>query len=554
MVTAPLIGDLFLLAGHWTTRSALFFLTLAYIAICIDASGLIRWLAFKVLQLGGEHGRRLFVYLYLFFFGLTSFVGNDPIVLSGTSFLAYFCRVSSNIKHPRAWIHMQFAVAHIGSAVLVSSNPANLVLAGAFQIKFLHYTANVIVPVIATTIVLLPFLLYIVFPYESLIPSKIELHQLPEEAKHKPSVNPNIPNARGTTEEDENDNREHAQQLSLEEIMNPFLDKGGAWFGAVIMAATLVTILALNASSQSVHEDPIFWITLSATFIMFCWDLTFGWLNRHETRKLAREGKEQIELSKMRRASITPAPELQKPFDANGEPLSLTKSPEETREEKKASDSGAASASSTPQDKGDENEAIAQTFPDSVENQPGPASLHCNTPALEACAIRFLHDRISASTGDEGMGARIRTWLGSLVNKTGTAGAIGGMGFLSTSLCNFAGTNIGTTILLCRVVQAWVQIHSNNRTIITQRTFWGTVYSMAIGVNYGAFSTAFSASLAGLLWRDILKRKNIRVCSLEFASVNLHIIAATMVVGLSVLTGEVYIVRDQTPYVGGGST
>ena len=50
---------------------------------------------------------------------------------------------------------------------------------------------------------------------------------------------------------------------------------------------------------------------------------------------------------------------------------------------------------------------------------------------------------------------------------------------------------------------------------------------MALGVNYGAFSAAFSASLAGLLWRDILDRKHIRVRRLEFARVNLPIIAVT---------------------------
>ncbi|PIA96124.1 hypothetical protein CB0940_10491 [Cercospora beticola] len=588
MVTAPLIADLFLLAilaigrqeVHDGTVGAeninpidimVFFLTLAYIAISIDASGLIRWLAFKVLQLGGEHGRRLFVYLYSFFFLLTCFVGNDPIVLSGTSFLAYFCRVSSNIKHPRAWIHMQFAVANIGSAVLVSSNPTNLVLAGAFEIKFLHYTANVVVPVIATAILLLPFLLYIVFPYEALIPSKIELHQLPEEVKHKPPVNPNIPNARGTTEDEENDDSEHAQQLSLEEIMNPFLDKGGAWFGAVIMAATLVTILALNASSQSGHEHPIFWITLPAAFIMFCWDLTFGWLNRHDTRKLAREGKEQIELAKMQRATASPAAGIQTPLDVSGEPLSLTKSPDEIMEGKKTSDSQTASATSTPQEKVAEKEEIAATFPDSIENQPGPASLQSlAVGAYHWCQVTFptattvathlpwklvpfafcMFVLVQALVTKGWVPVFAHGW-DHWVNKTGTVGAIGGMGFLSVVMSNFAGTNIGTTILLCRVVQAWVQIHRNNGTIITQRTFWATVYSMAIGVNYGAFSTAFSASLAGLLWRDILARKHIRVRSLDFARVNLPIIAATMVVGLSVLIGEVYIVRDQTPYVGG---
>lgn len=74
---------------------------------------------------------------------------------------------------------------------------------------------------------------------------------------------------------------------------------------------------------------------------------------------------------------------------------------------------------------------------------------------------------------------------------------------------------------------------------------------MAVGVNYGAFSTAFSASLAGLLWRDILARKGIIVSGLEFARVNLPIIALTMVVGSAVLIGEVYIVRDQSPYTPG---
>ena len=71
---------------------------------------------------------------------------------------------------------------------------------------------------------------------------------------------------------------------------------------------------------------------------------------------------------------------------------------------------------------------------------------------------------------------------------------------------------------------------------------------MALGVNYGAFSAAFSASLAGLLWRDILARKHIRVRRLDFARVNLPIIAVAMTVGCSVLIGEIYIVRNNSPY------
>jgi Na+/H+ antiporter NhaD/arsenite permease-like protein len=93
-----------------------------------------------------------------------------------------------------------------------------------------------------------------------------------------------------------------------------------------------------------------------------------------------------------------------------------------------------------------------------------------------------------------------------------------------------------------------VQIHQNNGIPISDRTFWSTVYAMALGVNYGAFSAAFSASLAGLLWRDILDRKHIRVRRLEFARVNLPIIAVAMSVGCAILVGEVYIMRGNEPY------
>lgn len=319
-VTAPLIADLFLLAilaigrqeVHDGTIGAdniepidimAFFLTLAYIAISIDASGLIRYLAFKVLQKGGKVGHRLYFYLYAFFFGLASFIGNDPIILSGTAFLAYMTRVSSNIRHPRAWIHTQFAVANIASAILVSSNPTNLVLAGAFNIKFVVYTANMIVPVVVTAIVLFPILLYIIFADESLIPFSIKMHELSEEAKAKKPINPNIPHGRGTDEEEE-DNlaSKHGKLLSLEEIMNPFLDKGGAWFGAVIMSVSLVTLVALNAANQKIGEHPVFYVTLPAAFVMFCWDVAFGWSNRHETREIARKGRQEVEYARVERA------------------------------------------------------------------------------------------------------------------------------------------------------------------------------------------------------------------------------------------------------------
>ena len=127
------------------------------------------------------------------------------------------------------------------------------------------------------------------------------MHELPEEIKAKKPVNPNIPNARGNADEWEDENDEQGKLLSLEEIMNPFLDKGGATFGAVIMTATLATVLAINAASQSSGEHPVFWVTLPAAFVMFCWDVTFGWIHREETREIARNGRKEIEDAREKR-------------------------------------------------------------------------------------------------------------------------------------------------------------------------------------------------------------------------------------------------------------
>ncbi|CRK12564.1 hypothetical protein BN1723_001828 [Verticillium longisporum] len=320
-VTAPIIADLFLLAigaiGGKEVRQGtlgannispldimLFFITLAYIAISIDASGLIRFLAFKVLQWGGNNGRRLYLYLYMFFFGLTTFIGNDPVILSGTAFLAYMTRVSKDLSSPRAWIFSQFAAANIGSAILVSSNPTNLVLAGAFGIKFIHYTANMVVPTVITALVLYPILLYLIFTEPGLIARRMTMYQLPSHLSNVPPANPNIPAAKdlAVTELSHRAPRGAGQTasaqdgdssrdlLALEEVLNPFLDTKSAIVGSVIMATTLITLLALNAASTGTGEHPVFWVTLPAAFLMFCWDVGCGWESRHTTREIAEFG------------------------------------------------------------------------------------------------------------------------------------------------------------------------------------------------------------------------------------------------------------------------
>lgn len=327
-VTAPLIADLFLLAilaigrqeVHDGTVGAdnikpidimVFFLSLAYIALSIDASGLIRYLALKVLQKGRRNGRSLFFYLYIFFFVLASVIGNDPIVLSGTPFLAYMTRASSNIETARAWIFTQFAVANIASAILVSSNPTNLVLAGAFEVKFIDYTANMIVPVVITAIVLFPFLLWIVFRKPSLVPRNIQLYELPADRMAKTPVNPNIRRSQKDSKQPQTNTEQDQEQTdldSLEEVMNPFLDKPSAIFASVVMIITLIVILVINATAPAGEEHPVWWVTLPAAVLVFCWDVAIGWSHRHESRRIAGERRQQAAESQLGSASPATAP------------------------------------------------------------------------------------------------------------------------------------------------------------------------------------------------------------------------------------------------------
>lgn len=367
----------------------------------------------------------------MLFFGLTACIGNDPIILSGTPFLAYMTRVSKNIESPRAWIFTQFTMANVASTILVSSNPTNLVLAGAFQVRFIDYTANVVVPVIVTTVLLFPFLVYVVFRDKTLIPASIEMYELTEEQKQRKPINPNIPFASAI-----NAGAEDSKLLSLEEIMNPYLDKWSAAFVAGLMAVTLITVLVLNAatagSGTGGHAYPVYWCTLPGAFITFCWDVAAGWKRRHETREIARNGRRAVEAG----ATITSSSSNTEGETGTGE---LAVSPVTAAQEK---EEGGRSA-------GVREDAF-------VQRQPAPTTLcslvgdawmwaretfpnASHVMALLPWALipfAFAMFVLVQALVTKGWVPVFAYGWDAWVNRTGTIGAIGGMGFLSVILCN----------------------------------------------------------------------------------------------------------------------
>jgi Na+/H+ antiporter NhaD/arsenite permease-like protein len=358
-------------------------------------------------------------------------------------------RVSENIEVPTAWIFTQFAVANIASAILVSSNPTNLVLAGAFGIRFLNYTANIIIPVVVTAIVLFPFLMYVVFRDDAMIPSSIKLHELSDAAKARLQtrpVNPNIPNSKGAAEVLESDDTTKAgQAMSLEEILHPFLDKTGAIVSSVIMAATLVCILALNASASSTHEYPVYWVTLPASAVSFGYDLASGWVRRKQTREIARKGLSEVEEAKAR--AVVDA-ELRVAIDSNGnaaeekheEPVNAVLTPEPQVAEKLQSIDYERMVQQVltemrkPQPKTlqsrlqDSWRWCRETFP--------TASAVLTLLPLPLVPFAFCMFVLVQALVTKGWVPVFAHGWNAWVKRTGTVGGIAGMGFLGTVLSN----------------------------------------------------------------------------------------------------------------------
>ncbi|KAJ9105864.1 hypothetical protein QFC20_004199 [Naganishia adeliensis] len=470
LTTAPVIGVLLLLAstsiGGQVLRNGIvgiqgvkpydimtLFISLAYISISLDCTGLLRFLAFWVALKGGTSGRKLYVYFYLFFFVFGVIVGNDPIILSGTSFLAYFSRIAG-ISPPRAWTFAQFAASNVASAVLVSSNPTNLVLTGAYDISFLVYSAWLVLPVLATS----------------------------------PDVDPKT----------------------------ALIDKQGAIFGSVLLGITLVALVTLSAVNLLHGVQGVWTVTAPAAILMLIRDIWHdlhnnGFQDRKSTLKA--QGTENLDGTQRRtesgeRASIDGSPRqpeviemtdtsqaprpssLTHRYSSARPPLPLatsTPSNPESNHHLTATNSAATLLGPTNEKLQPEKKSLSSVW----------RSLNLRLPTVSYVVTRlplpllpFAFSMFILVEALQHVGW-IRVWAGwwkAWVEVGGVAGAIWLMAMLSVIGCNAFGTNIGATILLSRVLQQWSTINT-----VSDRVLYGSVYTLALGSNYGAFSFTRSA-------------------------------------------------------------
>lgn len=133
-------------------------------------------------------------------------------------------------------------------------------------------------------------------------------------------------------------------------------------------------------------------------------------------------------------------------------------------------------------------------------------------------------------------------WWTVYAGRTGLAGSMFLMALLSVVGCCLFGTNIGATVLLSRVLQEWQARVAQGGAQVDKRVLYGSVFTLAVGSNFGAYSFVFPASLAGLLWRHILDYNGIKVRLWEFVKWNTIPVVVTMIVGCLIVAAEVCVI------------
>ncbi|KAJ7025540.1 hypothetical protein C8F04DRAFT_1126218 [Mycena alexandri] len=483
------------------------FFSLAYMAITLDITGVLQAAAFWVSNRGGANGWKLYLYFYLMLTVLSVFLGNDPVILSGTAFLVYYTKVSE--LNPISWLISEFAAANTASMVLFVGNPTNVVICEGFSVNNAAFTAYTILPFLACN---LACFVALGFQFRN------------------PKYLPRRLNA--------------TADLDVRSVL---LDPKGAWVGAALLGSCLVVIIVVSFF----HVD-VWKISLPFAVAKFAFDI--GWdhyrfqraipmlghaprqrsssQNGRDTTSGTAEPDEDIMLQALKRRMTAPE-------GANELPQSVAGRDPATP----ASSTPTAAPASSPLPSSSTSLPLTKSLSLAFMNKRTELAAHFPTfftalPRLPFALIPFAFSQfiLIEALAHQGWIDVFASWLRHATHRNPASPypTIWIIGVLGIILCNLSGTNIGATILLTKVVRA---------ALLPPRTERAAAIALAVASNIGAVSFTFSASLAGLLWRAILKQKGIFIGQRTFAYWNTLPVVVMGAVGLGVVCAEMAIVR-----------
>ncbi|KAH6910722.1 hypothetical protein BKA70DRAFT_1271338 [Coprinopsis sp. MPI-PUGE-AT-0042] len=527
------------------------FISLAYMAITLDVTGVLRAAAFWVSNKGGSSGRKLYFYFYLLLTVISMIVGNDPVILSGTVFLVYYTQATQ--LDADAWLISEFAAANTASMVLFVGNPTNVVICEGFRINNAAFTAYTILPFLACSVACY-LALMLQFRKDKYVPRRL------------------------TT----------TTKLNPMDVLD---DPVSAIFGSIWLFICLVVVIALSFR----HVD-VWKVVLPFAGGKFIFDIAWDHY-RYTTGKIAEydpNHEEQTKEEEMRfyiqrartvddvgTAKVSNGEKFEakdpnklmvngnssKDVSRENTDTTLGEGPEVYDAEKQVephrdlgdvhdsdkhvephhgalgdgglhrTDSPVKDGSPSPPPsapvKHKQPAEFVLKFQDRLHTLNRRLSAHWPTffgalPRLPFGLIPFAFAQFILIEALEHQGwiQVFSRWL--IIASDGRIIPIVWLvGIFGVILCNISGTNIGATILLTKIVRA---------SGFSDQANIAAAVSLAIASNIGAVSFTFSASLAGLLWESILKDKGNNFSQWKFAKFNMLPLLVMTAVGLSVAT------------------
>ncbi|KII85916.1 hypothetical protein PLICRDRAFT_115357 [Plicaturopsis crispa FD-325 SS-3] len=457
------------------------FSSLAYMAITLDITGVLQAAAFWVSNRGGSNGRKLYLYFYVMLTVLSIFLGNDPVILSGTAFLVYYTEVGE--LSPMPWLMSEFAAANTASMVLFVGNPTNVVICEGFGINNAAFTAYTILPFLGCNLAC----------YMALATQFHDTKYIPGRLSIAPGL----------------------------DVRAALLDGVGAWVGTFLLGSCLVVIIVV-----SFFNVDVWMISLPFAVAKFLFDLTWDhYKYTHGMPMLGRgqPAEDDLVLAELDRRRTSTSPQRRQASLPTITDDATKQVPSPTRAEGATDDTNQASTSPSRTPFTHRFASLAARFP----------TFFTALPRLPFALIPFAFSQFILIEGlvHQGWIEVFARWL-AIASKGELFSTVWLVGVLGVILCNISGTNIGATILLTKVVRA---------AELPDDVARAAGIALAVASNIGAVSFTFSASLAGLLWRAILKQKGIIVHQKTFAFWNILPLSAMTAVGLAIVSAEMAV-------------
>lgn len=459
------------------------FFSLSMVSVSLDVSGLLAFIALRVVSAAGRSGRHLFFAFIAVSSLLTAVTSNDIVIMTLTPIVIYACRHMQ--IEPMPILFAEFFAANVLSSLLYSGNATNVIVALANNLNFTDYLQYSTAPTMGATVTLV-IMLTVVFWRK--IPAEID-------------------------------------QLPIFDVSGALKSRLSAFLSVLLLVSSLGALIA-----SSFTDFPIWMVTMPFGVLTLIKDFAMDWFSPVppeapapvDPAPASTDAQVALEFGPSSVPAATPkAHKVEDETYTESESVALIGNGDNTA--RSSSSGNVASAMST---------APKWLFLRRFQHRfPTVYQVLARQPWALAPFVCCMFVMVEALTV-HGWTSLLARALAPAVGKSVVAGSFV-IGLVSALACNIL-NNQPATILLVRVLD-----DAQFREATSAESMRASQFALALASNHSANLTMVGA-LAGLMWRDILVAKGLPPVSyFGFLRVGVIVAIPVMLVAFGLLAATV---------------